>query len=165
FLPFPGNVGNGSNVPGFASITPSRAQQFNLNNTHTLGPSAVNEARINFTRSATNLGEPAVGLGKISSFGFVEGGLGIIPANPALEGVPQVFLNELGIVFGTPSLTTGQYNNTYQISDNFSKVIGRHTVKFGGDGRYLQINERNSASVNASFTFNGGETGNDFADY
>jgi hypothetical protein len=165
YLPFPGQQGNGANVPGFAQITPTRAQQFNLNNTYTVGPTAVNEARFNFTRDAINLGEPAGGLGKISSFGFVEGGLGIIPANPAIEGVPQVFLNQLGIVFGTPSLTTGQFNNTFQISDNFSKIIGNHTVKFGGEGRYLQINERNSASVNASFNFNGGETGNDFADY
>ncbi|HXJ96676.1 MAG TPA: TonB-dependent receptor [Terriglobia bacterium] len=165
YLPFPAEVGNGSNVPGFSSITPSRAQQANLNNTHTFGPTAVNELRLNYTRAATNLGEPAGGLGKISSFGFVEGGLGIIPANPAIEGVPQVFLNQLGITFGTPSLTTGQYNNTYQVADNFSKVIGNHTVKFGGEYRYFQINERNSASVNASFSFNGGETANDFADY
>jgi hypothetical protein len=165
YLPFPGQQGNGANVPGFAQITPSRAQQANLNNTYTVSPTAVNELRFNYTRYATNLGEPAGGLGKISSFGFVEGGLGIIPSNPTIEGVPQVFLNQLGIVFGTPSLTTGQFNNTFQVGDNFSKVISKHTVKFGGEFRYLQINERNSASVNASFNFNGGETGNDFADY
>lgn len=165
FLPFPGTVGNGSNVPGFPSITPSRAQQMTLNNARTFGPSMVNELRLNFTRTGLALGKPAGGLGKISSFGFVEGGLGIVPANPAIEGVPQVFLNQLGVALGTPSLTTGEFNNTYQISDSFSKVIGKHTTKFGGEVRYLQINERNSASVNGAFSFNGGETGNDFADF
>jgi hypothetical protein len=165
YLPFPSEVGNGSNVPGFPSITPSRAQQFNVNNTHIFGPTMVNELRLNYTRSATHLGEPAGGLGKISSFGFVEGGLGIIPANPSIEGMPQIFLNELGIIMGTPSLTTQQANNTYQITDNLSKVTGKHTFKFGGELRFFQINERTSASVNASFNFNGGETANDFADY
>ena len=67
--------------------------------------------------------------------------------------------------FGLPDGTTGQYNNTYQITDNFSKVLGKHTLKFGGDIRYIQINERNTYTSNGWFEFDGGETGNDFADY
>ncbi len=38
-------------------------------------------------------------------------------------------------------------------------------MKFGGEVRYFQINERNDASPNAAFDFDGRETGNDFADY
>ncbi len=165
--PFPSVVGNGADVPGFPSITLSRAQQANLGNTRNFGSNAVNELRLNFTRAATLLGKPTSGLGKVSDFGFKEGAntLGIVPADPAFEGVPDVGIDNLGITFGLPFLFTNEPNNTYQISDSYSRVRGRHTVKFGGEGRYFQINERNDASPNAAFDFNGIETGNDFADY
>jgi hypothetical protein len=160
--PFPSN---GANVPGFPAVTPTRAQQANVSDFRTFGGTMVNEARLNYTRMATFITKPVGGLGKISSFGFVEGGLGIIPSDPQYEGVPDIYLELLGISVGLPSLFTGQYNNTAQIADNFSKVVGAHTVKFGGDFRYIQINERNAASPNAGFSFAGDETGNDFADY
>jgi hypothetical protein len=63
------------------------------------------------------------------------------------------------------TLTTFQPNNTFQFSDNFSKSIGLHTLKIGGEFRYLQINERNTCAANGDFTFNGAETGLDFADF
>ncbi len=71
----------------------------------------------------------------------------------------------MGSAFGLPDGTTGQYNDSYQITDNFSKVIGNHSLKFGGDVRYIQVNERNTYTSNGWFEFDGGETGNDFADY
>jgi hypothetical protein len=167
YAPFPAVVGNGANVPGFPSLTASRAQLANLSNTHNFGSSAVNELRLNFTRTATFLGKPLAGLGKISSFGFKEGAstLGIVPADPRYEGVPNVGIDNLGIGFGLPFLITNQPNNTYQVSDTFSKVKSKHTMKFGGEARLFQINERNDANYNGSFDFQGGETGNDFADY
>jgi hypothetical protein len=50
-------------------------------------------------------------------------------------------------------------------SDGFSKVQGNHTLKFGGEFRYLQVNERNVCAPNGDFSFNGSVTGVDFADY
>ncbi len=38
-------------------------------------------------------------------------------------------------------------------------------LKFGGEFRYLQINERNVCAPNGDFTFDGMVTGVDFADY
>jgi hypothetical protein len=164
-LPYPAASGNGANVPGFPAITPSRAQQFNLTNTHNFGGSMVNEALVNYTRDALIYDKPDGGFGKLSSLGFVSGGLGLIPVVPADEGSPTVSLNLMGPTWGVPNGSTGQFNNTFQISDNFSKIVGRHTLKLGGDGRYLQINERNTYSENGYIQFSGGETGNDFADY
>ena len=157
----------GSSVPGFPALTPTRAQQFVLSNTKVLGPSAVNEARLSFFRTATHLDNPKGGQASLSSLGFVTGAgsLGIIPdAYPGFpEYVPQIYFNSFGI--GTPSLITFQPNNTYMASDGFSKVVGRHTLKFGGEFRYLQINERNLASQDGAFNFDGSVTGVDFADF
>ena len=66
---------------------------------------------------------------------------------------------------GVPEVTTRQYNNSFQWLDNFSKVIGRHSLKFGGQFHYDQINERNFAAENGQYGFTGNETGIDFADF
>jgi hypothetical protein len=163
--PYPGG-GWPSNVPGFSAVTPSRAQQVNLSNTKNFGSTAVNEARFNFTRAAVLVSKPVGGLGKVTDFGYVQGGLGVIPVDPATEGVAPIGLyGATGLGFGLPDGTTGQFNNTFQLSDNFSKIVGKHTLKFGGEVRYLQINERNTYTSNGYFEFYGNETGSDFADY
>jgi hypothetical protein len=154
-----------SNAPGFAAITPSRAQQYNVGYTTIFNPTSVNELHVNYTRFAFVKNKPVGGLGDIANFGYTKGGLGIIPSNPKYEGVATTGLLNTGVSFGLPDGVTGQYNNTYAVSDSFSKVKGKHTLKFGGDVRYIQVNERNTYTPNGWFTFSGGETGNDFADY
>jgi len=164
--PFPAFT---SNVPGFSAVTLSRAQQFQVGNTAIFNPNTVNEVRLNYTRFAFLKNKPVGGLGKIEDFGYIRGDaanpLGVIPTNSKYEGVAPISLDNTGTSFGLPDGTTGQYNNTYQITDNFSKVVGKHTLKFGGDIRYIQVNERNTYTSNGWFAFDGGETGNDFADF
>ena len=156
-----------ASVPGFPSTTPTRAQEFVISNTKTIGTTAVNEARATFFRTSTHLNKPTGGQASLASLGFVTGAgtQGIIPdATPGFpEYVPQLYFNSFSI--GTPSLITFQPNNTYTVSDGFSKVVGKHTIKFGGEFRYLQVNERNLASQDGAFVFDGTVTGNDFADY
>ena len=155
-----------SSVPGFPTVTPSRAQQAVLSNTRVFGPSAVNEARLSFTRAAVITDQPTAGFGKVSDFGFITGvgTLGIIPSGPpGYEALPPLSFTNFGI--GSPTLTTFQPNNTWHFSDGLSKVYGRHSIKVGGEFRYYQVNERNVCAPNGSFSFDGSETGNDIADY
>jgi hypothetical protein len=88
--------------------------------------------------------------------------LGIVPAAPQIEGLPEISLNNFQI--GNQH-TTIEPNNTWHAADNFAKIYGRHTLKFGGDFRYYQVDERELCFPNGILTFNGSETGNDFADY
>ncbi len=155
-----------SSVPGFPTVTPSRAQLAVLSNTKVLGPTAVNEARLSFTRAAVITDQPTAGFGKVGDLGFVTGlgTLGIIPSGPpGYEALPP--LSFVNFSIGSPTLTTFQPNNTWHASESFSKIWGRHTMKFGGEFRYFQINERNVCAPNGSFSFDGSETGNDIADY
>ena len=64
-----------------------------------------------------------------------------------------------------PSDTTKQFNNMYEAQDNFTKIIGTHSLKFGGQFHYDQINDRNFYGENGSFAFDGSETGLDFTDF
>jgi hypothetical protein len=157
----------GASVPGFPAVTPTRAQEFVISNNKNIGSTAVNEWRLTFFRTSTHLDNPSGGKAALSSLGFQTGigSLGIIPDATAgfPEYVPQVYFNQFAI--GTPSLITFQPNNTYTASDGFSKSLGKHTLKFGGEYRYLQVNERNLASQDGAFVFDGTATGVDFADY
>src|SRR5437899_8277762 len=156
-----------ASVPGFSSATVSRAQQFVLNNNKNYGATAVNQFRLSFFRTATHTDQPSSSFAKLSDLGFVTGPgtLGIIPSGPAgfPQTVPPIYFNNFSL--GVNTLSTFQPNNTWHVSDTFSKARGRHTIKFGGEFRYLQINERNTCAPNGDFTFDGSITGNDFADY
>ena len=153
-----------SSFPGFASDTPSRSQQFNLSNTYTFGPTAVNELRLNFMRFSYPGATAVQGRGKVSTFGFEESGLGLLPQVPSVEGAPRISLNQLGVVFGA-ALPSGLYENSYNFTDGFSKIVGKHTLKFGGGIGFGQWGLRNGCCVDGDFGFSGTETGNDFADF
>ncbi|HET9321884.1 MAG TPA: TonB-dependent receptor [Bryobacteraceae bacterium] len=156
-----------ASVPGFPSFTPQRAQQIVMSNTKTLGPTAVNEARVSFFRAAVITDKPKGPVANLSDLGFVTGigSLGINPSGPPgfPSTVPPESFNNFSI--GNPTLTTTQPNNTWMFSDSFSKVSGNHTLKFGGEFRYLQINERNVCAPNGDFSFDGSVTGVDIADF
>jgi hypothetical protein len=154
-------------VPGFPTVTPSRVQQFVMSNTKTIGSTAVNEARATVFRNVVHKDNPAGSFASLSSLGFVtgEGTLGIVPLPGYQEYMPQVSLSLIGLNIGVPTLNTYQPNTTYTVSDVFSKTQGKHTWKAGGEFRYLQVNERNYASPNGQFTFDGSATGSDMADF
>jgi hypothetical protein len=156
-----------ANVPGFPTVSPSRAQQFVMSNTKTVGATAVNEARISFFRTALHLNNPAGSFANLSDLGFVTGAgtLGIVPLAGYTQYVPQTTFSNLGLNIGVPTLNTFQPNTTYMVSDVFSRSHGKHTWKIGGEFRYLEVNERNFANPNGGFTFDGTVTGADFADF
>jgi len=163
--PYPVAQG-GANVPGFNALYTGRAQLLGLGNTKTLSPTAVNEFRFSYLRDANDLGKPIGGVGvSLASQGFEvgQGTPGIVPLSPKTEGVESVNLNSFTI--GTNTNELKQVGNTFQWLDNFSKVIGTHTIKVGGEFHYDQVNVNAIAQFNGSFLFFSSETGSDFADF
>jgi hypothetical protein len=160
----PNTYGTFTNVPGFGYILPSRAQIATISNTKVFSSTKVNEGHFTYYRIVYPGPTPVQGLGKVSSFGFTEGGLGLIPANPAAEGVPDVILNGLGVTMGA-AITDGNFQNVFQLQDGFSWVVGKHSVKFGGEVSHKQWYRRGGPVPNGQFVFSGGETGIDFADF
>lgn len=157
---------SGASVPGFNALYLGQAQLLSLGDTKTLGSTAVNEFRFTYMRDHNDLGKPIGGLGvSLASQGFVtgEGTPGIVPLNPQGEGVENVIFNAFSI--GTNANELRQVNNTFQWLDNFSKVLGRHAMKFGFEFHYDQINTNPTAQFNGNFLFTGSQTGYDFADF
>jgi len=98
--------------------------------------------------------------------------VGTTPATAA--GIPN--LNTVGDTSGLPSfnITDGSISNfgnqgcncplleseqVYQLANNWTKILGNHTIKFGGDIRYA-MNLRNSSDNNRAgvLNFNNGST-------
>jgi Carboxypeptidase regulatory-like domain len=156
----------GANVPGFNALYLGRAQLLSLGDTKTIGATAVNEFRFSYLRNSNDLGKPVGGVGvSLASQGFTvgQGTSGIVPLSPKTEGVESVGFNSFTI--GTNTNELHQVGNTYQWLDNFSKVIGKHTLKVGGEFHYDEVNVNAIAQFNGSFLFFGSETGSDFADF
>ncbi len=163
--PYPVAQG-GANVPGFNALNAGRAQLLSLGDTTTFSSTAVNEFHFSFLRDATDLGRPIGGVGTtLASQGFVTGANtpGIVALSPKTEGVESVDFNNFSI--GTNTNELRQTNNTFQWRDGFSKVIGTHTIKVGGEFHYDQVNTNPIAQLNGNFIFFGSETGVDFADF
>ncbi|MEI9973639.1 MAG: hypothetical protein WDO73_17285 [Ignavibacteriota bacterium] len=163
--PYPVAQG-GANVPGFNALSMGRAQLATLSLTSTFGPTAVNELRLGYMRTANDVGQPVGGVGpSLVSQGFIDpsGKPGIVALDPRIEGIENVAFNDFTI--GVDTTGAVQANNTYQLADNFSKVWGRHTLKFGGNVHLDQVNIIPDAVYNGAFLFQGSETGSDFADF
>jgi hypothetical protein len=186
--PYPTSQG-GANIPSgvggtFNALSHGRAQLITLGDVKTFGSNNVNEFHFSYMRDFNNIGQPSGGLGvSLTCQGFdtaVPDPLGsagcttptgsvtqngIYPLAPKIEGIENVSLANLGDTIGTPITNAVQTNNIYQWLDNFSKIIGTHSITFGGEVHLDQVNETPNATFNGSYVFNGTETGSDYADF
>ena len=163
--PYPVAQG-GANVPDFNALNTGRAQLLSLGATKALSGTAVNEFHFSYLRNAIDLGKPIGGVGvSLASQGFETGANtnGIVALSPSTEGVESIGFNSFSI--GTNTNELRQTGNTFQWLDNFSKVLGTHTIKVGGEFHYDQLAVNPIAQFNGSFLFFGSETGSDFADF
>jgi hypothetical protein len=163
--PYPVNQA-GANVPGFNALSSGRAQLITLGDTKTLSSNSVNEFRFSFMRDANILGQPVGGVGPtLASQGFTTGAgtLGIVPLDTKIEGIENVVFNNYTIGINTTGMS--QFDNSFEALDNFSKVVGTHTLKAGGEFYFVQVNVIPDFIYNGSFQFLGTETGVDFADF
>jgi len=118
--------------------------------THTFNPTTLNEFRVAFTRlnfaavTPTNIELP-------SSLGFT----GITPQFPQSASAPFINLTGYFNLGFSPDGPQPAVDNTYQITDNFSKVAGNHTLKFGFTGTRYEVNNPFEANNNGDFTFGG----------
>jgi hypothetical protein len=157
---------SGASVPGFNAITTGRAQLVSLADTKAFSARSVNELHLSYMRDDTNLGQPVGGLGvSPTSQGFenADGTPSIVVLDPRGEGVENLNFN--GYSTGAAANQLIQVNNVYQVTDAFSRVLGNHTIKFGGEFHADQVNASPIAQFNGSFVFSGQQTGIDFADF
>jgi hypothetical protein len=176
-------------LPGFGNNSATRAQQINITHTWTVSNSVVNELRATYFREAqgtflhpqrTGLVTNSCGSGAAAQFCFTgtTDVPGVIPSDPRIGITPALGPNREGVPFISISggFTIGndfegelpQIGNTYQLSDNLTKVIGNHTTKFGIDLRNQRFLQTLYFDPNGDFSYFGGgpnDSGNVFSNY
>ena len=157
--PYPTGTG-GASVPGFDATSKGQAQLASINHNITFGPSTLNELHLSFMRNDNAVGQPRGGVGPSLA---LQGFSNIVPLKPSTEGVENVAFNDFTLGVDTTGLV--QAENIYEISDALSRILGKHGLKIGGELHLSQINTHPDVVFNGSFSFNGTETGVDFADF
>ena len=155
------------NMPGFPVTTNERDQYVNISETWVISSRSLNEVRVSYLRDSRGAEEEPVTPAAPSSFGFV----GIKTGEPAsLQSIPVINISG-GPVIGGQGFGSGggiDIENVYMFADNFSRVMGNHTLKFGGDYRSVQHKQQEVFVFDGDFVFGGfgaNSTGDPFADF
>jgi hypothetical protein len=145
-----------SNIPGRSIV---------VSDTHTFGPTLVNEAKLGFNRTYSENKDYNFGVDVLSQLGIQ--GIANPNNDPAIGSMPQ-FTFGGAIPFATSTSRNQAYTaqNTYQIIDNVSWFKGRHNIKFGGDIRRLQVNNQNKPlNIRGSYSFDDRLSGLSYANF
>jgi hypothetical protein len=122
----------GNTLPGFGDTRQSHRQIFTLNETHTFGANLVNEARLGFNRIHITF-TPNAQLNP-ADFGINNG------INQSI-GLPQINVTGATLNFGGPNgFPQGRGDTVLVFSDSLSYLLGRHSLKFGGEFRRFYNN-------------------------
>jgi hypothetical protein len=121
---------SGNNVIQPAGNLPWSVEQFswrqhnaNASDTWIIGPSAVNQFWLTYTRNfGGRVNSPAMSLGDLGSKYQIQG-------TPSLPQIAVTGYFTLGQAIAGPVAGT----NFYSMRDVFSKTMGNHTLKFGGE--------------------------------
>ena len=80
-------------------------------------------------------------------------GIGGVSQNPFDWGLPNIALSDFGGITDTnPQLVRDQ---TWSFSDNMVRRSGKHTLRWGGDFRRIQLNTEASSDARGTFVFTG----------
>jgi hypothetical protein len=163
-LPSTQSTGNGANLPGFAANNSSHIKIFNESWTHVFNSNTVNELRAGYFRYNFAELEPAAStLAAPSSFGF-----NIVPQDAAAGTLPFINVNGYFALGFSTNGPQPRKDENYNYFDNFSKVVGNHSLKFGTNlERFVFSNpyySDNSGAYNfvASGTYSSGDPAADF---
>jgi hypothetical protein len=171
----------GADVPGFGSIIRDRYQQYNITHNWTLNNTLVNEFRFTYNREGQRTFQhpqntqliqnscPPAPSWLTSVTGAVPCFYGDTPGNtgpdatgihpflgPQHEGLPFISISGGFSLGNNAEGELPQVGNSFQWSDNVTKVSGNHTMKFGTDIRRQRFDQTLYYNVNGSFSFVGG---------
>jgi hypothetical protein len=125
---------------GFVVDVPARSQIVGATLVYQLSPRAVNEARFNYSRIRVFFGNNSIG--------------NVPPADMADQAIANFNLPSGFLPMGPANnLPQGRLNKNYQVQDNFTLILGRHSMKTGVDIKRRLTDSIFLPNLNGSFTF------------
>lgn len=162
-------LGNFADIAGRES---TRSQNVDLSLIHNWSSHFIENSHLNWSRNRAQV------LSDNAFINNVVGDLGIqgVSTDPVDFGIPQIGLTSFsGLNDPVPSLLR---NQTLRFDDGLAWVHGKHTLRFGGEIRRIQLNSQSDPTPRGDFAFTGlmtsqldsnGQpvpgTGNDLADF
>jgi hypothetical protein len=108
-----GGLDANANLPAFFAPNPTTNNSGSFSEFHNFSPSLENEFRVAYRRTNANI--------SASGFSF-----------PGLSAFPNISFDDLGLQLGPdPNTPTGQIYNSSSIQENLTKIVSKHTIKFG----------------------------------
>ncbi len=144
--------------PSVGGNTHTRSFDIPIGYVRTFGK-VVNNARLDFNRSRTSTQ---------NLYAFTQditGNLGItgVSTNPFDFGLPNLSFTHFGSLNDINSQLLR--NQTWTFSDNLIYRRGKHTWRWGGDFRRIEVNPETDSNARGTFTFTGLNSGYDFSDF
>ena len=127
----PGLTFIGTNLANYGAGSVNIPRSFNLGYTHSFGTRMVNEFRFAFGRSRPQFA----------------------PNSTVSTTTPRIQITGLAFMGLSDILPQGRVQNTFQYSDTLSWVLGKHSVKFGGDVFRYQANSVFDANLRGTIGF------------
>jgi hypothetical protein len=130
----------GTYVPGFPTLHQARNQYFSVQDRRNVGKEILNELRfgINRTTASSSIVDTHPGL-SISS----------VPGRP----FGTVDIAGISLLGNSAVVPLGDFSTVYQVQEQLSRTIGRHTLKLGAEFRRIQSNGPLDFGVNGLYTF------------
>lgn len=144
----------GNISPYDPDITGTLAENLAVGDTQTIGTNLLNEFRLGVTRVNSTVTE--LDHTQLSDLGAIFPGV----TTPQL---PNISVSGYFSLANTDLFV--EHDNIYQIGDTMRWHLGKHSISVGGEGERLELYNFGSSGNNGSFTFDGSQTGNAFADF
>jgi hypothetical protein len=128
----------------------TRSSQWVLSNVRTISPTKVNEARFGYNSLFNNITQQLASKEDVNA----ELGTPIKVTDMNSYGIPNIPLSQNLTSFGNPTSSPFQINDKYfQFVDNFSWVIKKHSLRFGGEYRYNMFPQLGNEFPRGQFYF------------
>src|SRR5579871_1011367 len=130
----------GTYAPGFPTFHLARNQYGTVQDRKTFGNDWINELRfgVNRTTASSSIDNTHPGLS-----------ISLVPGRP----FGMIDIAGESLIGNFAAFPLGDFSTVYQVQDQMSRTIGRHSLKFGVDLRRLQDNGPLDFGVNGLYTF------------
>ena len=140
---FPLTSGNGSPLPAYQTVVPTRIQLFGLTLSQVINPSLINETRAGYNRFVQSF-TPLDAAFDPASIGLVTGA----------QSLPTITIAGFVSLGAPTNVPRGRVSSAYQFVDNLTWTHGAHVFKAGGEYRRAIVNSFNDTLSRGQLNFN-----------
>jgi len=125
--------------------------------THVFSPSTINQVRAGFAHlHTTRFGPEGTVAGIPAQYGIPNNGG--IPQNEENGGLPAFSVGNLAQLGSNSFLPSDEVSQTLQVTDDFTKIYGKHSFKMGIEDQYVKFSTLQPAWSHGQFNYGGGFT-------